>query len=75
METTDRELINRYMKVDARLKKLYQEHQTIEGRLLKFANRTFLTNQEAVEEKQLKQKKLKGVDRMLIIAREHASEG
>ena len=70
MESADHKLIVHLMESDARLRRLYDEHQQIEGRLVEFNSRSFLTADEEMEEKLLKKKKLLGVDQMMAIVNE-----
>ena len=70
MESADHKLIVHLMESDARLKRLYAEHQEIEGLLEEFNSRGFLTADEEMEEKRLKKKKLSGVDQMMAIVNE-----
>jgi len=71
MESAEHDLIVRLMESDARLKRLYTEHQEIEGKLLEYNSRGFLTVDEEMEEKRLKKKKLLGVDQMMEILNEY----
>ena len=71
MESHDRDLIFKFISSDAQLRKLYEEHKILDARISKMGNRRYLTNDEEQEHKQLKQKKLKGVDRMISIVREY----
>ncbi len=70
MENQDRELILKMKEVDARLKRLYAEHERLETELTEFKRRAFLTDQEQTREKHLKFKKLKGVEQMINIVHE-----
>jgi uncharacterized protein YdcH (DUF465 family) len=71
MESSDHELIKKVLKTNFELKKLYEEHMTLETELEKFENRGFLLPQEEVEAKSLKLRKLRGVDRMMEIISAH----
>ena len=71
MEAKERLLVLEMLKRDMRLQRLYQEHLHLEERLSTFFKRPFLTDAEEVERKRLKQRKLRGVDRMMDILAEH----
>lgn len=68
MESTEREMIERALGTNFEVKKLYGEHLRFEARLDKLKKRPFLTPVEETEAKQLKQLKLRGVERMLKLA-------
>ncbi len=70
MENQERELILRMKEVDARLKRLYDEHERLESELTMYQRRGFLTDQEQARQKQIKFKKLKGVEQMITIVQE-----
>ena len=74
MEAIDRELIDRVVATNSKLKRLYAEHLRLEKELDLFERRTFLTAQEEVLVKKLKQKKLLGVDRIMEILQGHREE-
>jgi uncharacterized protein YdcH (DUF465 family) len=67
MESTDRDRIVRLMDSDARIRRLYLEHQELETRLDEFNSRNFLTVDEELEQRRLKKQKLCGVDQMMAI--------
>lgn len=71
MENSDRELILKMKDVDVRLKRLYDEHEKLESELGLFGRRAFLTSNEQQKEKELKFKKLRGVEEMLHIVKEY----
>lgn len=73
MEAADRELIERMLKRDIRLRRLYDEHERFEEELQRFHKRPFLTEPEEAEQRVLKRKKLAGVDRMMAILAEYRS--
>ena len=74
MEKYDRERILKACKVDDVLQELYEEHSKIEKELSKLTHRKFLTSDEELREKELKVKKLKGVDKMINrVARQEAN--
>jgi len=68
MENLERELIERAVEGNFELKKLYAQHQELDGKLKKLGKQSFLTAQEEAEERRLKQLKLRGVERMLKLA-------
>lgn len=70
MESQERELILKMREVDTRLKRLYEEHEKLENELTTYGRRAFLTEQEQARQKQLKFKKLKGVEQMITIVQE-----
>lgn len=65
MEETERRKIRKLMENDVKLRRLYKEHSAMERELLSLENRNFLTSAEEIRKKQLKQKKLYGVELML----------
>jgi hypothetical protein len=68
MERSDRELIERVASRNFDLHKLYERHKQIDERLNKFGKKSYLTPREEQEQRQLKQVKLRGVERMLKLA-------
>lgn len=68
MERSDRELIERAAPTNFELKKLYERHQQLEQRLDKLGKKAYLTPGEEQEQRQLKQVKLRGVEKMLKLA-------
>ncbi len=72
MEKADREMIERLLEGNFELRKLYQEHQELEDKLKSFGHKHFLTVKEQQEELALKQRKLRGVEKMLVLAKEQA---
>ena len=71
MENTDRDLILKVLKNNFELRKLYDEHINLEDKLSSFQRRPFLTSEEELIEKEMKLRKLKGVDRMMNIISPH----
>ena len=71
MESSDKELILRFLPHDPVLRRLYNEHQELESRLDEYNTRSFLTADEQMEEKRLKKRKLFGVDKMMEILDRH----
>jgi hypothetical protein len=74
MESTQREQIEKVATENFELKKLYEQHQTYEERLRTLSRQVYLTPKEEQEERELKQKKLRGVERMLKLAQASAQE-
>jgi len=74
MERTEREQIEKAATENFELKKLYDQHQLYEERLKKLARQVYLTPKEEQEERELKQKKLRGVERMLKLVQNAAHE-
>lgn len=68
MERSDRELIERAVSTNFEVKKLYERHKQLEERLDTLARKGYLTAGEEQEQRQLKQVKLRGVERMLKLA-------
>jgi hypothetical protein len=68
MERSDRELIERVAPRNFELHKLYQRHKELEERLDKLGKKAYLTPGEEQEQRQLKQVKLRGVEKMLKLA-------
>lgn len=74
MESHDRNLILSLVEKDERLRRLYQEHLELEQQLDDYKTRVFLTDDEQMEAKRLKKKKLSGVDLMMRIVSEYRRE-
>lgn len=72
MEKTDKEIIERSLDSNFELRKLYQEHQELEDKLKSLGHKHFLTEKEKQEELELKQRKLRGVEKMLVLAKRQA---
>jgi len=51
-------------------KKLYEEHQSYEKKLERFKDKSFLTEEEKLEERELKKRKLALKDRMYLLMAE-----
>ena len=68
MERSDRELIERAASTNFEVKKLYERHKQLEQRLDTLAKKGYLTQREEQEQLQLKQVKLRGVEKMLKLA-------
>ncbi len=68
MERSERELIERAALENFEVKKLYEQHRDFEDRLRTLSRQSYLTPKEEQEERELKHRKLKGVERMLRLA-------
>ncbi len=68
MERSDRELIERVAVTNFEVKKLYERHKQLEERLDRLARKSYVTPSEEQEQRQLKQVKLRGVEKMLALA-------
>jgi uncharacterized protein YdcH (DUF465 family) len=66
----ENELKKRMLKENSAFKKLFVEHQSCEKRLEKFKSKSFLTEQEALEERELKKRKLALKDKMYLLMNE-----
>ncbi len=73
MEKRDLELIQKYQETDEVLSNLYTEHLDFEKKLEELEARPFLTNEEEMELRQLKKKKLMGRDQMESILQKYRS--
>ena len=67
MEKQERETIQKIVKNNEELKRLYHQHQLYEQKLDRYESRGFLTPAEQLAIRTLKKKKLSGVDRMMTI--------
>ncbi len=67
MNKRQKEILLSLLANNFELNKLHKEHKALEDRLSRYQARNFLTPQEELEVKQLKTKKLKGVDRIMSI--------
>jgi formyltetrahydrofolate synthetase len=65
MERDERELIQKVLKTNFEVRKLYNQHVEYEDKLAKLARQVYLTASEEVEERRMKMAKLRGVERML----------
>lgn len=72
MEKTDRELVEKLSQSDKKLGRLYAEHKRLENELDRYSSRAFLTREEAQKERELKVRKLQGVDKMMQMIRSDA---
>jgi hypothetical protein len=67
----EKELREIMLRESEEFKKLHQQHQKFEKKLEKFKSKSFLTEDEKLEEKELKKKKLALKDRMYFLMREY----
>ena len=74
MENSDRELIQKVLQNNFELRKLYDEHINLEDQLSSLQRRPFLTTEESIIEKEIKMRKLKGVERMMNIISPHRGQ-
>lgn len=63
----ERELKELMIKQNEEFRKLYEEHQQCEKKLDLFKEKSFLTDEEKLEEKDLKKKKLALKDKMYLM--------
>lgn len=63
----ERELKELMIKQSEEFRKLYEEHQQCEKKLDLFKEKSFLTDEEKLEEKDLKKKKLALKDKMYLM--------
>lgn len=63
----ENELKERLIRENEEFKKLHEEHQAYEKKLEKFKEKSFLTEEEKLEEKELKKRKLALKDRMYVM--------
>jgi len=59
------------LKESEEFKKLHRQHQKFEKELERFKDKSFLTEDEKLKEKELKKKKLALKDRMYFLMREY----
>jgi uncharacterized protein YdcH (DUF465 family) len=67
MDVKDIELIEKFAGQDPLLRTLYEEHRTLDKKLLKLSKKPYLTPAEENEEQKLKKLKLAGKDRIMKI--------
>jgi len=67
----EKELREIMLKESEEFKKLYRQHQKFEKELERFKDKSFLTEEEKLKEKELKKKKLALKDRMYFLMREY----
>ena len=74
MELKEQELIRSLLDTDPELCKCYDEHQELKQRLEQLRQRSHLTKEEELEEKQIQKQKLAGKDRMMQILARHREQ-
>jgi len=67
----EKELREVMLRENDEFKKLHQQHQKYEKELEKFKDKSYLTEDEKLKEKELKKKKLVLKDRMYFLMREY----
>jgi uncharacterized protein YdcH (DUF465 family) len=67
----EKELREIMLRENEEFKKLHKQHQKLEKELEKFMDKSFLTEEEKLKEKELKKKKLALKDRMYYLMREY----
>jgi len=67
----EKELREIMLRENEEFKKLHIQHQKLEKELEKFKDKSFLTENEKLKEKELKKKKLALKDRMYYLMREY----
>lgn len=70
MDRRDHDRIIEAGKKNHTLRRLYEDHQRFEDELARLGRQVYLTEEERVREKALKQQKLRGVDRMLRMVKQ-----
>ena len=65
MNDKDKDLIKKVLHSNIKLKRLYRQHLDMEEKLESLSHRSFLTNEEQMEAKLLKKKKLYAKDQMM----------
>jgi uncharacterized protein YdcH (DUF465 family) len=66
----EKQLKQLLLKKNQEFRKLYEEHQSYEKKLEKFKSKSFLTEEEELEERELKKRKLALKDRMYLLMAE-----
>jgi uncharacterized protein YdcH (DUF465 family) len=74
MEKQDLDLINRYIGMDAELKRYMDEHAEFERLLEEYNRRPYLTAEESLERKRLQKMKLAGRDKIEQILAKYRKE-
>ena len=67
----EKELKELLLKENEEFRKAYEQHQSYEKKLEKFKKKSFLNEEERMEEKQLKKKKLALKDKMYFLMTEY----
>jgi uncharacterized protein YdcH (DUF465 family) len=66
----EKELKDRMLRQSADFRKLNHEHQELEKRLERFKSKSFLTEEERLEEREIKKRKLALKDKMYLMMSE-----
>lgn len=74
MERAERELIEKAVNDNFEVRRLYEQHKEFEERLRMLSRMVYLTPKEEQEERELKMRKLQGVERMIKLAQSHQQE-
>jgi uncharacterized protein len=75
MEKRDHELIQKYISIDAELKRHMDEHEEYEKKLQDFNRRIYLNPEEELEKKRIQKLKLAGRDRIEVILSKYRTQG
>jgi uncharacterized protein YdcH (DUF465 family) len=71
MQNLEDTLKNELLETDEEFRRLYEEHQDFEGRLERLTQKSLLSEEDELAEKQIKRQKLFLKDRMELILKEH----
>jgi hypothetical protein len=71
MEVKEEALIRSLIDTDPELRRHYEEHVTLKQRLEFLRQKTYLTEEEEIEQKRIQKQKLAGKDRMMEILARH----
>ncbi|MCY4386257.1 MAG: hypothetical protein OXC18_04035 [Desulfurellaceae bacterium] len=71
MDVKEEELIRSLIDTDPELRRHYEEHAQLKQRLQELREKSFLTEEEEIEEKTIQKQKLAGKDRIMEILARH----
>ncbi len=71
MDVKEEELIRSLLDTDPELRLHYEEHAQLKQRLQELREKSFLTEEEEIEEKTIQKQKLAGKDRIMEILARH----
>lgn len=71
MDVKEEELIRSLLGADPELRRHYEEHAQLKQRLQELREKSFLTEEEEIEEKTIQKQKLAGKDRIMEILARH----
>lgn len=71
MDVKEEELIRSLIDADPELRRHYEEHAQLKQRLQELREKSFLTEEEEIEEKTIQKQKLAGKDRIMEILARH----